>query len=133
MRIASTINILIDANKLKLVEYLSLPKSCRPMPLKLFAKQVLGISEPTIHAWKKMPEVILATKKTIENKFVDDIPDVLRALRDNALAGNSRAAKLFLDYINIGDEVVNLPRRKFSKDEVEKEIEKLINKFYPNC
>ena len=121
----------MDANKLKLVEYLSLPKSCRPMSLKAFAKQ-LGISEPTIHAWKKEQEVVLLVKKTIENKFADDIPDVLLALRDSAIAGNPKAAKLFLEYIDSPSKNMDLPRREISKEEAKEEIEKLTKKFYPN-
>jgi len=131
MKIAATTNMLMDANKLKLVEYLSLPKSCRPMSLKAFAKQ-LGISEPTIHAWKKEQEVVLLVKKTIENKFADDIPDVLLALRDSAIAGNPKAAKLFLEYIDSPSKNMDLPRREISKEEAKEEIEKLTKKFYPN-
>lgn len=121
----------MDANKLKLVEYLSLPKSCRPMSLKAFAKQ-LGISEPTIHAWKKDREVVLSVKKTIESKFTDDIPDVLMALRDSAIAGNPKAAKLFLDYVDNDIQDISLPREEMSKEDVKKEIEILTKKFYPN-
>ena len=100
MRIATATNKLMDVNKLKLVEYLSIPKSCRPMPLKVFAKQVLGVSEPTVHSWKKERDVVLSVKKTIRNRFANDIPDVLVVLRDNAIAGNIKAAKLFLEHIN---------------------------------
>lgn len=89
----------MDANKLKLVEYLALPKAFRPMTLRMFAKEILGVSEPTVHAWKKDQDVILSVRKTIENKFIDDIPDVLMALRNSAIAGDPKAAKLFLEYI----------------------------------
>lgn len=121
----------MDANKLKLVEYLSLPKSCRPMSLKAFAGQ-LGISEPTIHAWKKERGVVLSVKKTIENKFADDIPDVLMALRDSAIAGNPRAAKLFLDYVSNDMQDDSLPREEMSKEAAKMEIEKITKEFYPN-
>jgi len=101
MKIVTDTTRLIDANKLKLVEYLSMPKSRRPMPLKRFAVEVLGVSEPTVHAWKKSPEIVFLVNKTIENKFADDIPDVLLALRDRALAGNPKAARVFLDYVGV--------------------------------
>jgi len=131
MKIVAATNILMDANKLKLVEYLSLPKSCRPVSLKAFAKQ-LGISEPTIHAWKKEQEVVLSVKKTIESRFADDIPDVLLALRDSAIAGNPKAAKLFLDYVANDIQDTSLPREEMSKEAVKMEIEELTKKFYPN-
>lgn len=121
----------MDANKMKLVEYLSLPKSCRPMSLKEFAAQ-LGISEPTIHAWKKEQAVVLSVKKTIESRFADDIPDVLLALRDSAIAGNPRAAKLFLDYVSNDIQDDSLPREEISKEAAKMEIEKITKKFYPN-
>ena len=133
MKIVNATNQLLDANKLKLVEYLSLPKAHRPMPLKAFAKQVLGVSEPTIHAWKKEPAVVLSVRKTIENRFADDIPDVLLALKNNALAGNPRAARLFLDYVDPGyDQDIVLPRKEYTKQEVDEIIKDLEKKFYPN-
>lgn len=100
MRIASATNKLMDVNKLKLVEYLALPKSCRPMSLKVFAKQVLGVSEPTVHSWKKEQAVVLLVKKTIEKSFANDIPDVLYALRKSAITGDPKAARLFLEYVD---------------------------------
>ena len=124
-------NNLLEANKLKLVKYLSLPKSCRTMPLKRFAREVLGVSEPTVHAWKKDPDVVFATKKAIENNFSNDIPDVMLALRNNALSGNPRAAKIFLEYVDQDSEEVSRIQKRISKEEVEKEIERLTNKFYP--
>lgn len=131
MRIVAATTKPLDANKLKLIEFLSLPKACRPMPLKRFAAEVLGVSEPTIHAWKKSPEVVLSVRKTIEQRFINDIPDVLLALRDNALAGDPKAAKLFLEYIeNSPRNVVSLKEKK-SIDEVDQEIENLTRKFYP--
>jgi hypothetical protein len=132
MRIAIATTNPIDANKLKLVEYLALPKACRPMPLKRFAIEVLGVSEPTVHAWKKTSEVAFSVRKTIEQKFADDIPDVLMALRDNALAGNPRAAKIFLEYVESGIQEVDLPRKELSRKDVEAEIDRLKKKFYPS-
>ncbi|MGI6374115.1 MAG: hypothetical protein ACOX0C_02155 [Patescibacteria group bacterium] len=132
MKIATATNKPIDANKLKLVEYLALPKACRPMPIKRFAAEVLGVSEPTVHAWKKTAEVVLSVRKTIEQKFADDIPDVLLALRDNALAGNPRAAKIFLEYVESGVQDVDMPREELSRKEVEAEIDRLKKKFYPS-
>lgn len=132
MKIAIITNKPIDANKLKLVEYLTLPKACRPMPLKQFAVEILGVSEPTVHAWKKTSEVASSVRKTIEQKFADDIPDVLLALRDNALAGNPRAAKIFLEYVESGVQDVDMPRGELSRKDVEAEIDRLKKKFYPS-
>lgn len=132
MRVATTTNELIDINKLKLVEYLSIPKAFRQMSLKIFARQVLGVSEPTVHSWKKDRNVILSVQKTIKNKFANDIPDVLMALKDNAIAGDPRSAKLFLDYVDGGINGVDLADVKMSREEAKKEIEKLTNKLKYN-
>lgn len=123
----------MDANKLKLIEYLALPKAFRPMSLKAFAKEVLGVSEPTIHAWKNEQDVAFSVRKTINNRFADDIPDVLMALRDNAMAGNPGAARLFLEYVNdrSPSEERDMPRPRLSIKEVKEEIEKLTRKYYP--
>jgi hypothetical protein len=132
MRISTTTTKPIDANKLKLIEYLALPKTCRPMSLKRFAIEILRVSEPTVYAWKKAADVVLSVRKTIEQRFADDIPDVLLSLRDNALAGNPRAAKIFLDYVESGMQEVDLPREELSRKDIEAEIESLKKKFYPN-
>lgn len=123
----------MDANKLKLVEYLALPKACRPMPLKRFAAEILGVSEPTVHSWKKDRNVILSIRKTIESRFADDIPDVLVALRNSAIAGNPRAAKLFLEYVDGGHFKVEISQEKEapSNKEALAEIENLTQKYYP--
>lgn len=131
MRIVTATMKPIDANKLKLIEYLALPKACRPMPIKRFAIEILGVSEPTVHAWKKTSEVALSVRKSIEQKFADDIPDVLLALRDNALAGNPRAAKIFLDYVESGMQEVDFPREVLTRKDAEVEIEKLRKLHYP--
>ena len=138
MKVVDNTTGLIDANRLKLAEYLAIPKSLRPMTLKAFAKEVLRVSEPTIHAWKKMPEVMSLVRKTIENSFADDIPDVLLALRDGAIAGNPRAAKLFLEYIDAGSDSYEEPannslKKEMTVEEAKKEIAILVKKFYPEA
>lgn len=130
MKISKADN-LMDANKLKLVDYLSLPKAMRPMTLKMFAKQVLGVSEPTVHAWKNDDDVIASVKKNIRSKFADDIPDVLMALRDNAMAGNARAAKLFLAYVADSIKPIDEPKKEMSVEETKREIERITKMFYP--
>jgi len=133
MKIINATNQILDANKLKLVEYLSLPKAHRSMSLKAFARQILGISEPTIHAWKKEAAVVMSVKRTIENRFADDIPDVLLALKNNAIAGNPRAARLFLDYVAPGyNQEVAPPPKEYTKQELDEIIRDLEKKFYPN-
>ena len=69
MKIVVATKTLMGANKLKLVEYLLLSKSYRPMSLKAFAIQ-LGISEPTIHAWEKVHDY---DEETLFKRYVMSI------------------------------------------------------------
>jgi hypothetical protein len=91
-------NKTIDANKVKLAEFLSTPRAFRPMTLKSFARE-LGVSEPTIHSWKRDPDVIRLSMNKIGENFSRYIPDVVESLKDQAMAGNVNAAKIFLDYV----------------------------------
>jgi len=91
-------NKTIDANKVKLAEFLSTPRAFRPMTLKSFARE-LGVSEPTIHSWKRDPDVIRLSMNKIGENFSRYIPDVVESLKDQAVAGNVNAAKIFLDYV----------------------------------
>lgn len=88
-----------DPNKLKLVRYLATPKALRNMSLKDFAITQLKVSEPTIHQWKKLPEVQKAVEDLINKRFKDDVPDVLFNLRDRAIAGDVKSAKMFLEFV----------------------------------
>ncbi len=120
-------NSIMDANKAKLVDFLAIPKACRPMPLKAFAK-VLGVSEPTVHAWKKQPEVIAAIRNMIRRRFANDIPDVLLALRDSALSGNPSAAKYFIEYVESGIEDPRQPEDEITKEEVQRVLREFRRK-----
>ena len=91
-------NKTIDANKVKLAEFLSTPRAFRPMTLKSFARE-LGVSEPTIHSWKRDPDVVRLSMNKIGENFSRYIPDVVESLKDQAMAGNVNAAKIFLDYV----------------------------------
>ena len=91
---------ILEPSKAMLVEYLATPKGLRSMTLKDFAIQELKISEPTIHAWKKDADIQHAVKRIIKKKFSNAIPDVVLALRDQAISGNVQAAKIFLEYVD---------------------------------
>lgn len=124
---------MIDSNKAKLIQYLAIPKSLRPMSLKNFATKELGVSEPTVHHWKKLPEVRKKVDNLIKIRFSDDIPDVVEALKNNAIAGNVKAAQVFLDYV-VGDELENTMQTKtmMPKEELNRTINELTRKFCPS-
>lgn len=122
---------IIDANKVRLIEYLSLPKALRPMSLKRFAIEKLGVSEPTLHAWKRDPEIQTYVRNNIHQTFINDIPDVLLSLKNSAVAGDVQAARLFLDYVvGNSDTKNNEQREEITTEEAKKEIEILVKRYY---
>src|SRR6056297_1699673 len=120
-------NKTIDANKEKLAEFLSTPRAFRPMTLKSFARE-LGVSEPTIHSWKRDPDVIRLSMNKIGENFSRYIPDVVESLKDQAMAGNVNAAKIFLDYV-VGKEFEQGSEEQSNQDHpTMKEVRDVIDK-----
>lgn len=135
MNTAIIANKIIDPSKLKLVEYLSIPKAFRPKTLKNFAKE-LGISEPTIHSWKNDPDIVDLTMNNVSKRFSDFVPDIVNALKDQAIAGSVPAIKLFLEYVTGAEfkgrqkEIYDNQRyeEEVSEEEVKRILAKLKNK-----
>ena len=110
--------------------YLMLPKALRPSRAKIIAR--LGITEPTYYYWHRHPQMAKARRDLVKLYYQDDIPDILMTLKNEAIAGNERAARLFLEYvddfkreIDEDDAPIKLP-----KAEVNIIINNLYNKFY---
>ena len=75
-----------------------LPKGLRP-PIEHTIGR-LGISKTTYVMWIKHPTILKIKRILTKRYFQDDIPDILQAMRDSAIAGDSKAAKLFLEYVD---------------------------------
>jgi len=91
-----------------------LPKALRPSRDWLIGKFNINLSQ--YYYWLRHPNLNAARREYVKQFYSDDIPDVLMAMKDEALAGNVHAARLFLEYV---DEWDKDPR---SKDPDEREL-----------
>jgi len=49
--------------------------------------------------WLRSEKFNNARKELIKQYYFDDVPDVLMAMKNEAFAGNERAARLFLEFV----------------------------------
>jgi hypothetical protein len=88
----------LSEKHIELLHYVMLPKALRPKRNFIMAK--IGISQDQYYVWLRDEKFNFARRDFLREYFKDDIPDVLMAMKDEALAGNERAARLFLEYVD---------------------------------
>lgn len=119
----------------RLLQYVMLPKAFRPNKKFILAK--LGVTEASYFYWIRSPKFNKARRDFVKQYYQDDIPDVLMAMKNEAISGNERAARLFLEYVDDWnkdprsvdpDEPINAIKTK----EVKIIINQLQQKFYGN-
>lgn len=116
--------------QVKLLEAFMLPKALRPSRDRLVAE--LGITQQQYYYWLRHPKLTKAKREMVKTYFLDYVPDVLMAMKNEAVSGNERAARLFLEYVDDfknNDPNVEPPLR-LPKSEVNIIINKLEQKFY---
>lgn len=59
----------------------------------------LGVDRSTLSRWKKNRRVLILVKELMKRYFVDDLPDILNAMKVEAMSGNVPAAKLVIEYV----------------------------------
>jgi hypothetical protein len=84
--------------QMELAKIAMFPKAMRPSRFEFMGRY--NISEFQYYYWLRHPVVLRVKKILTKRYFHDDIPDILQAMRDEALSGNERAAKLFLEYVD---------------------------------
>jgi len=84
--------------QMELARIAMFPKAMRPSRFEFMGKH--NISEFQYYYWLRHPVVLRVKKILTKRYFHDDIPDILQAMRDEAISGNERAAKLFLEYVD---------------------------------
>lgn len=87
-----------DPKEIQFLHYIILPKAFRPHREYICGK--LGIDQNTYYSWLRQPRFNEARNELVKQYYKDDIPDILMALKNEALAGNERAARLFLEYVD---------------------------------
>jgi len=88
----------IEEFQIELAKLAMLPKALRPPRHQFMGKY--NISECQYYYWFRHPIVLKIKRILTKRYFQDDIPDIIQALRDEAIAGNERAAKIFLEYVD---------------------------------
>ena len=84
--------------QVSLLEYLMLPKALRPHREFLMAK--FNISESTYYYCLRNPRFNQARREFTKQFYKEEIPDILNSMKDEAISGNERAARLFLEYVD---------------------------------
>jgi len=107
-----------------------LPKALRPSPPITMGK--LGITKMQYYYWLRHPMILKAKRLLTKRYFQDDIPDILQAMRDEALSGNPRAAEIFLEYVDEWkqdeEDSRAIKREVFSKVAVQEMLDEFRNK-----
>lgn len=116
------------------LHYLMLPKALRPTKQYIIRK--FNISEKEYYYWLRHPGLNEARRRLVKQYFIDDIPDVVMAIKNEAMAGNERAAKLFLEYVDDWQPKMEAPLPVSSVQLPPAEVNIIINnlhqKFYGN-
>lgn len=84
--------------QMEIAKIAMLPKALRPPRHLIMGKY--NISEAQYYYWLSHPMVLRIKRIFTKRYFANDIPDIIQALRDEAISGNERAAKVFLEYVD---------------------------------
>lgn len=87
-----------EPKEIQFLQYIMLPKAFRPNLGYICGK--VGINQSTYYFWLRSAKFNEARRELVKEYYKDDISDILMALKNEALAGNERAARLFLEYVD---------------------------------
>jgi len=117
------------------LQILMLPKALRPSRHDIINR--FNLTEANYYYWLRHPGLNEARRLLVKQYFIDDVPDVIMAMRNEALSGNERAARLFLEYVDDFQKTPLLPDPNDKPpaipiSEVNIIINNLEQKFYGN-
>lgn len=84
--------------QIELINVAMYPKALRPARSLTMGR--LGITRSQYDYWLRHPVILKAKAVLTKRYFQDDIPDILQAMRDEAISGNVKAAEVFLKYVD---------------------------------
>ncbi len=87
--------------------FLALPKSERPHKTQRDFADSIDTNEVTLSNWKRLPNFADEVAQLSRDLVVDDVPDVLAAIRDHAKAGSIQHINLFLAMAGLSNDVAN--------------------------
>lgn len=126
----------LTPEKIQFAHYLALPKAKRPKLEEMAIN--LGVNHTTLWRWKKNKRVLTLAKELMKRYFVDDLADILEAMKTKALQGDTQAARLVIeyieDYMKAKKEVSNNTQVNIfvSKEDVQARIKQLKEKIIDN-
>ncbi len=107
-----------------------LPRALRPSAGIIMAKY--GLTKRQYYYWLRHPEILRVKRILTKRYFQNDIPDILQAMRDEAIAGDTHAAKLFIEYVDewakIEDDNREIRKEVLTKAAVNEMLEDFRNK-----
>jgi hypothetical protein len=120
----------LNETQITFIKMIMVPKAFRRPKDYICGK--LGLSHSIYYSWLRNPDINKARKELMIQYFKDDVADILYAMKNEALAGNERAARLFLEYVDDFDKNEDPGRgpMPMPRAEVNITIEKLTQKFY---
>lgn len=74
------------------------PKAYRKRRASIVAE--LGLTDRQYYFWRIHPDIIKLKTDLSRRWFADDIPDILEAMKREAIKGDTNAAKVFLEYVS---------------------------------
>ena len=105
--------------QVELAKELAKPKAFRMSIVDLSKK--LGVEYRKFEYWKTHPVITKIRMELTRLHFFNDIPDVIMAVKDNALRGDTRAAELFFEMVlelKLHDQANEPPAPYVSQEEV---------------
>lgn len=116
-----------NANQLKFIEWLALPKAQRKPKTQAGFAELIGMHETTLSDWKKIPGFMAEVTTIAREQLRDALSDVYGALVKRALDGDVQAIKLALEvsgeYTPKQKVDLDVDVRKLSDDELNAIIE----------
>lgn len=127
-------NTLHSVEKAEFIEWYALPRAKRePSTLKAFAVAV-GVSEMTVHRWKKDPRVVSAVKGLAQQKVIGSFADIIRSMMEIATDPQHKsavaAARLLIEMAEKAEKVTDsIPLSDMTNDELKELAAGLYDEF----
>lgn len=100
-----------SARQLKFIDWLAETKFDRVPSTQALLAANLGINPRTLTRWKQIPELMEAVEDRTREKLREDFPEILGALRREAIKGNFQHIKMALEMLG---EYVPTERRELT-------------------
>ena len=92
-------NVAFTSRQLRFIDWLAETKFDRKPPTQEKLAEEIGVSARTLVRWKKQSELMEAVQQRTRDLLKDDFPEILGALRREAIKGNFQHIKLALEML----------------------------------